>query len=559
MNALPEPELRRRVVTYARVSAEDQKERETIRIQQEKLRDELATNPEVDYLREYTDDGISGTIAFGERPGGSDLLRDAARGLFEEVWVYRIDRLGRDDIDPLVVWRDLARLGVAVKSLTEGTIDPFMYHIRVAVAAEERRTMRRRMQDGTEQAAAEGRYTGGIIPYGYTLERRGARLHYLPNDHVVLPDLTEAGVVRHLFARAAVDRWTTFQIVDELNALGIAPPYTADGRTIEGKPTRGVWLPGSLLRMVKEPMYRGERLYGRRSQIPGRTPTVGRVPALVTDEVWYAAQETLRRNRTKAKNTRRVYLLRGVIHCASCGRTYCGTTPKDLPWYRCTGRSQKILGVKERCAGKEIKAAYLEPIILADLERFLRNPGELLAELEPSAPPEAQPASVLAATHYDAALAEREKERKRLLDLYLKARISGDEFEAARTGLDQAIAALEERLRARQPVAEEPVEGLPSPDLLAAVRRRLDEGLSKAEWQEIIEGLVRITAVTDQEGKISVTVNYRFPRPTEDSDERSVGDVATLQPRTVTAASLNYTLLRRTMELPSGRQKKVKR
>ena len=95
------PQLRpKRVVIYTRVSSEDQKERETIRTQQMELSRQLMTNPEVDFLGEYSDDGVSGCVRFQDRPGGRRLLEDAARGVFEEVWVYRVDRLGRDDIDP---------------------------------------------------------------------------------------------------------------------------------------------------------------------------------------------------------------------------------------------------------------------------------------------------------------------------------------------------------------------------------------------------------------------------------------------------------------------------
>ena len=62
-------------------------------------------------------------------------MEDAAKGLFKEVWVYKVDRLGRDAIDPLIVWRDLKRLGIKVNSVTEGVSDPFMYQIHVAMAA----------------------------------------------------------------------------------------------------------------------------------------------------------------------------------------------------------------------------------------------------------------------------------------------------------------------------------------------------------------------------------------------------------------------------------------
>ena len=126
----------RRVVTYERVSSEDQRERATIKTQQDELAVGLSKEPNVRLGTRYIDDGVSGTIPMALRPAGKRLLADAGRGLFDEVWVWKIDRLGRDDVDPLVVWRDLELLGIKVHSVTEGSSDPFMYHIHVAVAAQ---------------------------------------------------------------------------------------------------------------------------------------------------------------------------------------------------------------------------------------------------------------------------------------------------------------------------------------------------------------------------------------------------------------------------------------
>src|SRR2546422_4577593 len=152
----------RRIATYERVSSEDQRERETIRTQTDELARQLEADPGVELVARYVDDGVSGTIPFSERQAGSRLLSDAALGLFDEVWVYKIDRLGRDDVDPLVVWRQLEALGVGVYSITEGRIDPFMYAVRVAVSAQERRTFLDRSSAGMNRAAREGRDTGGI-------------------------------------------------------------------------------------------------------------------------------------------------------------------------------------------------------------------------------------------------------------------------------------------------------------------------------------------------------------------------------------------------------------
>ena len=116
----------KRVVTYERVSTEDQKERETIRTQQEELVAVLDKEPGVTLVERYVDYGVSGAKPMSERPAGSRLLADARLGRFDEVWVWKIDRLGRDDVDPLIVWKELEGLGIKVYS----QVDPI---IRTAV------------------------------------------------------------------------------------------------------------------------------------------------------------------------------------------------------------------------------------------------------------------------------------------------------------------------------------------------------------------------------------------------------------------------------------------
>ena len=61
----------RRVVTYERVSSEDQRERATIKTQQDELAVDLSKEPNVRLGTRYIDDGVSGTIPMALRPAGS--------------------------------------------------------------------------------------------------------------------------------------------------------------------------------------------------------------------------------------------------------------------------------------------------------------------------------------------------------------------------------------------------------------------------------------------------------------------------------------------------------
>ena len=95
-----EPALRR-VAVYGRVSSEDQRERATIKTQTDELARVLDHVPGVERREPYLDDGVSGTIPLAERDAGGRLMRDAAAGRFDELHVYKFDRLGRDAVDLL--------------------------------------------------------------------------------------------------------------------------------------------------------------------------------------------------------------------------------------------------------------------------------------------------------------------------------------------------------------------------------------------------------------------------------------------------------------------------
>src|SRR6478735_3392398 len=96
MGSVPHSDLSEtpRVALYARVSTEDQAERQTVQAQLDLLR-KLAEVHEWTVAGEYIDDGISGTIPLAERPDGRRLLDDAAAHRFNMVVLYRLDRLGR--------------------------------------------------------------------------------------------------------------------------------------------------------------------------------------------------------------------------------------------------------------------------------------------------------------------------------------------------------------------------------------------------------------------------------------------------------------------------------
>lgn len=247
----------RRVATYARVSSDDQAERGTIQTQIGEIERRLASMADIDVVERYVDDGVSGTIPLGEREAGRRLMADAAAGRFDELHVYAPDRLGRDFIDLATVRRQLERLGIRLITVLAGEPDLLSFDIQAAVADHARRAFLKLTTAGMDRAAREGRYCGGVRPYGYRVE--GVRPHgrLVPDATPVWGDWTATDVVRHIYRRLALDDWSCKRVADELNALGVPTYGDRFGPGVRGKRTRGIWRSGRIRNMVVLPMYRG--------------------------------------------------------------------------------------------------------------------------------------------------------------------------------------------------------------------------------------------------------------------------------------------------------------
>jgi len=531
------------VAIYARVSSEEQRENQTIQTQIDTAKRwvefQRLVNKPMEVYDLYLDDGVSGTIPFAERPAGKRLLQDATDKKFALILVYKIDRLGRDPRDILNSAHQFDHIGIAVKSLTEEfdmstPSGKFMFNIFAAAAGFARDSQIERSIEGTNHWAREGIWLGGIVPYGYyvTGQKKQARLVV---SETCLPGLTmsEAEVVRMIYRLLAEDGWSCVRIAEHLNALGIPPAYTKDNRQIarnrpEGKRkehTAGIWMYGRIRNLVVNPVYKGEHIYGRRSQKP-REQIPRAVPAIVDVDTWEQAQQTLQRNMLVAtRNAKRRYLLRGLITCGVCGLRLCGTQTrrtegKDDAYYICGGKIPSRGRIQGRCPSKVVRAVELEETIWRDILGFLHELGSILAQLAQHLHSRQTQSRDLEQerTAQALALSHKEDEKERILDLYRRGRITIADLERQLEKIAQEEAALRARLtslettlRGQEAIAMRLMEAR---DLLHNLRQRLKEEFTWEDKRELIEALVlEIRADTIGEGKEkahNITVTYAF-------------------------------------------------
>jgi len=523
---------------YARVSTEEQRERQSIRTQVE-FGERYCHLHSLAAYRIYSDDGVSGTVPLDQRPEGSQILRDARCGKFDQLLVYKLDRLGRETRLILNAVADLEKVGVRIRSMTEefdtGTATGrLMLTMLSGFASHEREVIRERSIAGTNRVAEAGAWLGGIVPYGYRKvgEKQDARLA-VAEDPIPGLAMSEADVIREVFRMAAVERESCRVIAARLNDLRVPCAYVRDDRlTLRGKRkerTSGLWLPGRIRALITNKTYMGVHEFGKRTDRE-RSVISRPVPAIVTEEVWRKAQANLKAHFLfGARSARNQYLLRGLIKCGMCGLTYVGVAAnrpngKREFYYRCNGaHSPSIYSGRGRCQSKAVRGDLLEQQVWSDVEAFLRNPEPVLEQLQARLESDAKDSEQIRrqVSRLDGLLAQKAAERSRVVGLYRRGRLDEADLDAQMEEIGKEETALEAQaaeLRSRIAGAESIGATISSAQaLLERLRRRLDEPVSWDHKRRLIEVLVagvRVDLAEDcgvRQNKITVT--YRFSQP----------------------------------------------
>ena len=174
-----------RVAIYARVSSDQQAERQTIDAQLHACR-EYCRRHGYAVVVEFRDEGVSGAMPFDERPEGKRLLMLASDGLFERVVVYCPDRLARDVVEAGLAMRELKRLKVATDLVSQSFDDTpegeALFNMLMLFAQYERRVIARRTHAGRERVVRQGRYISGpVVPTATAGATTGGRLSLTPS------------------------------------------------------------------------------------------------------------------------------------------------------------------------------------------------------------------------------------------------------------------------------------------------------------------------------------------------------------------------------------------
>src|SRR3989338_2499791 len=151
-----------RAVIYTRVSSDEQVKGYGLEYQFEDCRKAIEKNGHK-LMELYSDPGVSGTLE--DRPGLNKLRNDATLDKFDALYFWKSDRLARDEIIQLTLYREFKTNGIETFSVSEPNMNDLMRGVYAVFGAEDLRNIKSKMYSGRLRALKDGKWMGST-PYG---------------------------------------------------------------------------------------------------------------------------------------------------------------------------------------------------------------------------------------------------------------------------------------------------------------------------------------------------------------------------------------------------------
>ena len=186
--------MTKKVALYCRVSTLDQ----TIDNQLIELRDHCSKMG-WEVVKEYADEGLSGTLSRDKRPALNSLIKDAYRKRFDSVVCWDISRIGRSMKELILFLSDMKDRGIGICSVRQGfdtstSMGEIMFQFVGILSSWEREMIRERTLAGLERAKSEGKTLGRRKVTNDTMT---AKIIELRNDKKSIRQIaSEVGVSR---------------------------------------------------------------------------------------------------------------------------------------------------------------------------------------------------------------------------------------------------------------------------------------------------------------------------------------------------------------------------
>lgn len=352
---------------------------------------------------EGSNSGYKNSVA--DRDILQEALKDAQNGEYDILVVYKDDRLGRRVLEIPTYILQLKNAGVDIYSVTDGLLSPqstddingiIMLTMRYGMAQKSSSDTGMRVKDTAQQLVRQGRFMGGIAPYGYRLEYSGEfSKHQRALKHlVIMPERAE--VVKYIYDLSYYKEFGSSKIAHILNTnerySSLAP--------------KDVWKSGTITSILTNPIYAGYTSYKRRERVNGKYRCLDSKEwilsekpnddiTIIDENFWQKVQEKRRSRGEKykksLKNENAVTITRNegelalidVAYCGYCGCKLTNGTKYDYWTIKSTGERRSSRKALYKCQNiwqgvphpkmKQILANKIEPIVFESLIDYIEK------------------------------------------------------------------------------------------------------------------------------------------------------------------------------------------
>ena len=356
-----------RVTYYARVSSESDEQLNSLENQIRYYEDLIRKNRAWTFVPGYIDEGLSG-ISTKKRENFNRMVEEAAEDRFDLVITKEISRFARNTLDSIRFTRELLQYGVGVffqndNILTLEGDSELRLSIMSSIAQEELRKLSSRVKFGHQQAIKDSVVLGNSRLFGYV------------KDHGrLLIDETEAPMVRELFELYATGQYSMKQIETIFwekgyrNNKGNRLAHTTMSNIIANPKYKGYYV-GNKVRVV-DMFTKKQKFLPPEEWVMFKDETGEIVPAIVSEELWEAANAILKRRSDDVKSRQGICnhpnLLTGKLYCTHCGAPYYRRDSMDRKGNKsskwvCSG---KIKNGADSCPSFHVYEDEIKPILL---------------------------------------------------------------------------------------------------------------------------------------------------------------------------------------------------
>lgn len=361
-----EQQKRQRVGAYCRVSTDSEDQANSFSAQLKYYSDCIKTNPDLEFVDIYADEGITGTC-INKRDEFKRMMKDASNGKLDRILVKSVSRFARNSLECIESIRTLNSLGVTVMfendNIDTKTMNSeLILYVKSAFAQSEALSGSKRVSTAIRMKMENGDFVTYNAPYGYELDKK--------NHLKIIPE--EAEVVKRIYDLYLSGNGMG-KIVEILNSEVVkanSKKWTISG--VNYILTNEKYIGDSLLQKTYTPQMLPLKNIPNKGELD-KYYVSNSHEGIISRELFELVQIRLKQLTVNRKAPQK-HLFTGMIECEECGWSYKRKVQNDSVYWVCSRKN--VAG--HSCGGKNINEEELKRAFILMYNKLRRFEKEII-------------------------------------------------------------------------------------------------------------------------------------------------------------------------------------